>query len=504
MTDSANTSDCFEQKQQQQLHSCNKSYRLSISALLQSPPPSFVDNTSDTRCSSASASSTDIKKQSSPLLAPITPSLPSLRCSSPSSQNAHICATATAAAASAETATSKPEQPVSVIKNQVPIIPTPSGVLHVQSPAGSNDNGGSISCMNCKTTATPLWRRDPTTGSHLCNRCGLYLKTYNVMHPLTRIKRRAIGSVAGSPKIHAASQDNKGSCAASKCSDHTTDSSMDDVEQIPRPANCNPPELQYLPKTQQPKQRRITPKQQISLGMTPKCFNCSAEQTPLWRRDPQDNIICNACGLFYKLHGKARPVSMKRAAIRRRNRTTLSTVCPQSPDSQQQQQQQSRSAPAADGGSIAGAIANPSRPYGGRMGGLDFLMQAAELRLSPQDDSCTIAGRQYLGTRHACKDPKINCDLKLESLASVAMAEMMVTSGDSQKQRPQQKQKQLLCLPKEDSSEPETANKSDMSHEAKEKLRLECQRLEQLLAQSRAMLGSFEQQAHEEEAVDVS
>ncbi|KAJ2218741.1 Sodium- and chloride-dependent GABA transporter 1, partial [Coemansia sp. RSA 485] len=60
------------------------------------------------------------------------------------------------------------------------------------SQAGATSASREISCMNCKTTSTPLWRRDPASGAHLCNRCGLYLKTYNVMHPLTKIKRRAI------------------------------------------------------------------------------------------------------------------------------------------------------------------------------------------------------------------------------------------------------------------------------------------------------------------------
>ncbi|KAJ2843471.1 GATA type transcriptional activator of nitrogen-regulated proteins, partial [Coemansia erecta] len=231
-----------------------------------------------------------------------------------------------------------------------------SGVLRAQQTMGSSSTTP-ISCTNCKTTTTPLWRRDPTTGFHLCNRCGLYLKTYNVMHPLTRIKRRPIGSVAGSPNTHAANPLNNGCAPTNSCNDSSTETTMDDVEQVPRPANCSPPELQYLPKTQhRPKQRRITPKQQISLGMTPKCFNCSADKTPLWRRDPQDNIICNACGLYYKLHGKARPVSMKRAAIRRRHRTTLSS------ESGRQQQLQAVSVPAAEGGSVARVAVFSAKP----------------------------------------------------------------------------------------------------------------------------------------------
>ncbi|KAI8846840.1 hypothetical protein BC829DRAFT_355621, partial [Chytridium lagenaria] len=50
------------------------------------------------------------------------------------------------------------------------------------------------------------------------------------------------------------------------------------------------------------------------------CSNCSTASTPLWRRDDKGNPICNACGLYFKLHGHHRPVSMKRAFIQRRRR----------------------------------------------------------------------------------------------------------------------------------------------------------------------------------------
>ncbi|KAJ1736305.1 GATA type transcriptional activator of nitrogen-regulated proteins [Coemansia biformis] len=53
---------------------------------------------------------------------------------------------------------------------------------------------------------------------------------------------------------------------------------------------------------------------------SPQCFNCGVDSTPLWRRDAAGNVICNACGLYYKLHNVARPISMKRAVIKRRRR----------------------------------------------------------------------------------------------------------------------------------------------------------------------------------------
>ena len=50
------------------------------------------------------------------------------------------------------------------------------------------------------------------------------------------------------------------------------------------------------------------------------CSNCHTTNTPLWRRNPEGQALCNACGLFLKLHGVVRPLSLKTDVIKKRNR----------------------------------------------------------------------------------------------------------------------------------------------------------------------------------------
>ena len=59
-------------------------------------------------------------------------------------------------------------------------------------------------------------------------------------------------------------------------------------------------------------------------NLQPVCQNCQTSTTPLWRRDEIGSVLCNACGLFLKLHGTARPISLKTDVIKSRNRVKSS------------------------------------------------------------------------------------------------------------------------------------------------------------------------------------
>ncbi|XP_075691023.1 erythroid transcription factor [Rhinoderma darwinii] len=68
-----------------------------------------------------------------------------------------------------------------------------------------------------------------------------------------------------------------------------------------------------------PKKRQI-----VSKRAGTQCSNCHTSTTTLWRRDTNGDPVCNACGLYYKLHNVNRPLTMKKDGIQTRNRKVSS------------------------------------------------------------------------------------------------------------------------------------------------------------------------------------
>ncbi|KAJ2374682.1 hypothetical protein IW150_002969 [Coemansia sp. RSA 2607] len=87
---------------------------------------------------------------------------------------------------------------------------------------------------------------------------------------------------------------------------------------------CNACGLYYkLHNTHRPKSLRSNAaRKEGAEDNAPKtvCTNCSTTNTPLWRRDEKNNPLCNACGLYYKLHKESRPHTLKTDVIRKRQR----------------------------------------------------------------------------------------------------------------------------------------------------------------------------------------
>ncbi|KAF7309243.1 GATA zinc finger domain-containing protein [Mycena indigotica] len=117
-------------------------------------------------------------------------------------------------------------------------------------------------CFHCHVTTTPLWRREPQTQRPLCNACGLYLQQRNKLRPQELI-------------------------------DADRDDSDDEINRIP--------DSEYT---------------------GPKCSHCLTRQTSVWRRNKAGQQVCNACGVYQRLRGKERPLSLRRNKIKPRTKHT--------------------------------------------------------------------------------------------------------------------------------------------------------------------------------------
>ncbi|KAJ7798120.1 hypothetical protein B0H14DRAFT_2389034 [Mycena olivaceomarginata] len=52
----------------------------------------------------------------------------------------------------------------------------------------------------------------------------------------------------------------------------------------------------------------------------PKCSHCLTRQTSVWRRSKTGAQVCNACGVYTRLRGKERPLSLRRNKIKPRTK----------------------------------------------------------------------------------------------------------------------------------------------------------------------------------------
>lgn len=205
----------------------------------------------------------------------------------------------------------------------------------------SNNGVSATVCTNCGTTTTPLWRRAPS-GETICNACGLYLKARNIVRP-PWLKRNAIKKVSITTNESSSSTDISNNNDNDDDNDINTNSNSDSGSNInnnnsnfnnnnnnnngggggggtcPGDGRCDGTggnsSCDGCPAFNQHQVNRQ--------ALT--CANCGTNTTPLWRRDETGNTICNACGLYFKLHNVPRPPTMKRSVIKRRKRIPLPT-----------------------------------------------------------------------------------------------------------------------------------------------------------------------------------
>ncbi|KAF9151889.1 hypothetical protein BG015_006086 [Linnemannia schmuckeri] len=160
--------------------------------------------------------------------------------------------------------------------------------------------GQNVRCHNCGATVTPLWRRS-ANNEPLCNACGLYHKLHAMHRP--KHLQQSLGSAQGTGHKSKYGPRPSMMMAALLAQQQREQGGGEDGDASGNGGGANVPGWASM-----------TPLPQ------PMCSNCKTTLTPLWRKDDAGEILCNACGLYYKLHHIHRPISLKRNVIRRRSR----------------------------------------------------------------------------------------------------------------------------------------------------------------------------------------
>ncbi|KAG2029873.1 hypothetical protein BDR03DRAFT_995028 [Suillus americanus] len=222
--------------------------------------------------------------------------------------------------------------------------------------------GVKAECSNCGATHTPLWRRGLNDELN-CNACGLYCKLHKRPRPKSMRAshgegRRggasslasalsALASVAAPPPSSATpvvEVVSPGVSAAAASAIASVSSSAGPIAGTGVSANVTAASSvkgagagvssssSASPSVTASATATVTATATASMGLgagrgevveiigSAQCYNCHTTATPLWRKDDEGKTVCNACGLYYKLHGSARPISMKSDIIRKRSR----------------------------------------------------------------------------------------------------------------------------------------------------------------------------------------
>ncbi|KAG6886695.1 hypothetical protein C0992_002785 [Termitomyces sp. T32_za158] len=177
----------------------------------------------------------------------------------------------------ASTPTARPALTVRTSAVSRPAGPGATSSVLRSSLANSGPGGQKAECSNCGATHTPLWRRGLNDELN-CNACGLYCKLHK--RPRPKSMRNTHGERAQAPP-------------------------RQETVDVMGSSSSVPP---------------VPPRSSSPVHRLAQCYNCHTTATPLWRKDDEGKTVCNACGLYYKLHGSARPISMKSDVIRKRSR----------------------------------------------------------------------------------------------------------------------------------------------------------------------------------------
>ncbi|UJR09548.1 hypothetical protein I4U23_013784 [Adineta vaga] len=177
------------------------------------------------------------------------------------------------------------------------------------------DTSNTHECFNCGIISEPLWRHDET-GHYLCNTCRLRCRIDNSDRPLQRHTCRSDEE----DHIRSTAMDTSFSLPLSQSTTKMLSSlALQDTDRTYTTTKNNSSINKSISDTNN--KRALSNPRRSGL----QCANCQTQTTTLWRRNCDGEPVCNACGLYYKLHHVSRPLNMVKEGIQTRRRKQKSS-----------------------------------------------------------------------------------------------------------------------------------------------------------------------------------
>ncbi|CAG8645248.1 4384_t:CDS:2 [Acaulospora morrowiae] len=183
-----------------------------------------------------------------------------------------------------------------------------------------------LQCFNCGIKNTPLWRRTPDRMHSLCNACGLYFKQYHDYSDISSEHQAGneSNSEEAAPETSIQSPTSTPTPSTPLFSALLPNELSSNLNLSPVVQMTTPIPSPTIPPASLPpsgSHSTISPSSIAAMAdIQIQCANCGQTQTPLWRKNDKGQPLCNACGLYAKLHNRDRPIAMRKAKIQRRRR----------------------------------------------------------------------------------------------------------------------------------------------------------------------------------------
>ncbi|CAF1195917.1 unnamed protein product [Rotaria sp. Silwood1] len=187
--------------------------------------------------------------------------------------------------------------------------PTNGGPFYQYPNGPCFDTSDARECVNCGAGSTSLWRHD-VTGHYLCNNCYLCHRVESPNGSLQRSTRH----IEDDDQHRSSAIDNSFSLPLSQSSTKVlTSLALGNSDRSCATIKTND---SNKPISATNNKQNISNSRRTGL----QCANCQTQTTTLWRRNNEGDPVCNACGLYFKLHHVARPMNMVKEGIQTRRR----------------------------------------------------------------------------------------------------------------------------------------------------------------------------------------